>query len=198
MTNSPTASPGKSPSSASRFQEMTSGAFKHGRSTFNSSNPNSSWLFVKGFICWYIFIIASIHILMLALPFKGLTVPWIWTLTSLIHAVGAPFPTIDSQNRFQTQWEQLDEEEGYQYNRKALNTIPVLLFLLAVTKTSHDNTHFMLNFLALAICIVPKMNVMRETMNSSFWTALLAGGNPVLAGGDKNMFLANLDSNLPT
>ena len=107
-------------------------------------------------------------------------------------------------------------------------------FLLAVTKTSHDNTHFMLNFLALAICIVPKMNVMREvsciippcsplaltpyphlcisfysflffsfgnddkTMNSSFWTALLAGGNPVLAGGDKNMFLANLDSNLPT
>jgi len=68
------------------------------------------------------------------------------------------------QNRFQTQWEQLDEEEGYQYNRKALNTIPVLLFLLAVTKTSHDNTHFMLNFLALAICIVPKMNVMREIL----------------------------------
>ena len=216
MTNSPTASPGKSPSSPSRFQEMTSGAFKHGRSTFNSSNPNSSWLFVKGFICWYIFIIASIHILMLALPFKGLTVPWIWTLTSLIHAVvsatrtathtqstqhsafpwchcssvivlsrhspsaellfllfltfnfpvpfpfqfpfpaaskwqstfilfhfvkGAPFPTIDSQNRFQTQWEQLDEEEGYQYNRKALNTIPVLLYVRPTSRLATNQRH---------------------------------------------------------
>ena len=29
-----------------------------------------------------------------------------------------------------------------------------------------------------------------KTKNSSFWTAHLAGGNPVFAGGDKNLFLA--------
>jgi hypothetical protein len=51
---------------------------------------------------------------------------WIWTGTAGVHAVltfmlfhwikGTPFPTIDSDNQSQTQWEQLDdEEEGYAY-----------------------------------------------------------------------------------
>jgi hypothetical protein len=45
----------------------------------------------------------------------------------------------------------------HRYNRKMVNLIPVLIFILCVHKTSHDPTHFMINFIFAGICLVPKM-----------------------------------------
>jgi len=144
----------------------TNSPFTHGRPSFNSANPNSAWLYTKGFIIWYLFILVAIHVSLLVLPFD--LGHWKWTATSGVHAVltfmlfhwikGTPFPTIDSENQTQTQWEQLDDEEdGYAYNRKMVNLIPVVLFILCVHKTSHDPTHFLINFIFAGICLVPKM-----------------------------------------
>lgn len=77
----------------------------------------------------------------------------------LFHLIkGTPAHTIDEDgaNRLLTQWEQIDDGEVFSGNRKFLQTMPVVLFFLAVHFTDHDHLHFFINLVLLAFCSIPK------------------------------------------
>lgn len=54
-------------------------------------------------------------------------------------------------------WEQLDDGRDWTNAHKALITIPIVLFLVTSHLTGYEEHHLLVNILALALCVVPKM-----------------------------------------
>ena len=71
---------------------------------------------------------------------------------------GAPFETYDEgKARRLTHWEQIDAGEMDTGTRKFLTLAPIVLFILASYYSAYHTVHFVINALALALGIIPKV-----------------------------------------
>lgn len=128
----------------------------------SESEANVSWLNSKGTWVTYVIIIAFLHLTLLCV----LTVPVAWTLTNVINSLvmylvlhcvkGTPFVEMDqgATSRL-THWEQMDEK--YSQSKKFLCTVPTVLFILASFYTRYSFHHFIWNFIALLVALIPKL-----------------------------------------
>lgn len=71
---------------------------------------------------------------------------------------GSPWLSTDSHEHVrETHWEQIDRGQQWSHQRKMLIAIPIILFLLTCLYTKNDENHFIVNFISLVVCIIPKM-----------------------------------------
>ncbi|XP_050092423.1 ORM1-like protein [Anopheles aquasalis] len=129
-------------------------------------NPNTSWLDSRGLWLAYVLGILMFHIVLLAIPF--VQIPYAWTITNVTHNLahlyflhsikGAPWMSIDAgESRRYTHWEQINCGEQFTATRKFLTAAPIVLFLLTCLYTRNDVEHFIVNFISLAVVLVPKL-----------------------------------------
>ncbi|XP_065896659.1 ORM1-like protein 3 [Dysidea avara] len=128
----------------------------------SESEANVSWLNSKGIWITYILIIVFIHFTLLCI----VSIPVAWTLTTVLHSItsylvlhyvkGTPFVEVEpgASSRL-THWEQMDEK--YSQTKKFLCAVPTVLFILASFYTSYNFYHFIWNFLALLVALIPKL-----------------------------------------
>jgi len=132
----------------------------------SDQNPNTKWLNSKGIWFTYVIFTLTMHLIFLSLPF--LSTPQAWTLTNVFHNVlafyllhivkGAPWETSDQgKARAFTYWEQIDDGVQFTGTRKFLTTVPIVLFMMVSFYTKYDPTHFVINFVTLVLCILPKL-----------------------------------------
>lgn len=138
------------------------------------SNPNANYMNGRGFWLFYVLIIVHFHLTLLTLPLPSFTIPWVWTVTNLVHNIITFFvlhwtksvpwlsPTDQGSFRRLTHWEQLDHGIQYTPTRTFLTIIPILLFFLTSFYTQYDFTHFALNFVSLAFVLIPKHHALHK------------------------------------
>ncbi|KAJ8313627.1 hypothetical protein KUTeg_008188 [Tegillarca granosa] len=102
-------------------------------------NPTHSYLGSRGIWITYVLIIFLFHLLLLSVPF--FTVAVAWTLTNVFHDV----------------WEQIDNGQHFTPTKKFLTIVPIVLFFLASFYTKYDKVHFIVNAVALAVAVLPKL-----------------------------------------
>lgn len=128
-------------------------------------NANENWLDMKGAWISYALVVTFFHLVLLSMPFFDTAT--VWTLTNVFHNLanylmlhhlkGAPFETYDQgQSRRLTHWEQIDKGEMFTATRKFLTLAPIIVFVLASHYSKYDYTHFVINFLALTLALIPK------------------------------------------
>lgn len=136
---------------------------------YNPMNPNETWVNHPGFIAMYLVLFVICHLVLLSLP---ISTELVWTLTNVCHCVitfvslhwlkGAPFETMDEgESLGMTQWEQISASTDMTQTKRFLIAFPVFVFFFATTYTHHDNRHFLINLLFLALIMVPKLPEMR-------------------------------------
>lgn len=129
-------------------------------------NQNEIWMDMKGAWLTYSLSVTFLHLLILSIPVFATATAW--TLTNVVHDVfnyvllhhlkGAPFETYDQgRSRRLTHWEQIDAGEMNTGTRKFLTLAPIVLFILASYYSDYNATHFAINFLVLALCLLPKL-----------------------------------------
>lgn len=131
-----------------------------------NENPNANYMNGRGFWLFYVLVITGVHLILLSVPF--LSVPWVWTITSVGHNViqfwflhwmkSHPWITFDQGScRRLTHWEQIDHGVQYTPTRKFLTIVPISLFILASGYSHYEKLHFVFNFVSLAFVLVPKL-----------------------------------------
>ncbi|RWS09414.1 ORM1-like protein 3 [Dinothrombium tinctorium] len=129
-------------------------------------NPNSGWLNSRGMWITYSLTVLLVHFALLSIPF--LTVAWSWTLTNVLHNTamfiflhlikGTPWETGDQGSVSDlTHWEQIDDGAQFTATRKFLTVFPIILFFLTSFYTKYDSFHFVINFTALLLVLLPKL-----------------------------------------
>ncbi|KAL5292576.1 ORMDL3 family protein [Megaselia abdita] len=130
------------------------------------ANPNKTYLSAKGIWITYTLVVVSVHILLLAVPF--LSISFAWSITNILHNLAQVYflhtikghPWISTENSSdirQTHWEQIDGGEQFTATRKFLTAFPIVLFLLTCLYTRNDIDHFIVNFVALVVVLLPKL-----------------------------------------
>ncbi|XP_042900853.1 ORM1-like protein 3 [Parasteatoda tepidariorum] len=134
--------------------------------THSEVNPNSLWLNSRGMWLSYLIGVLFLHLILLSFPF--LSVAWVWTLTNVFHngamfvilhiVKGTPWESADQGKvRYLTHWEQIDNGEQFTATRKFLTVVPIVLFFLTSFYTKYDSMHFCVNFVFLALSLIPKL-----------------------------------------
>ncbi|CAG2174163.1 unnamed protein product [Oppiella nova] len=129
-------------------------------------NPNSLWLNSRGMWLSYACGVLVLHLALLSFPF--LSVATVWTLTNVIHNLvmfvflhvlkGTPWESGDQGKvRKLTHWEQIDDGIQFTSTRKFLTVVPIILFFLTSFYTKYDSFHFVVNFIALLLVLLPKL-----------------------------------------
>ncbi|XP_054165304.1 ORM1-like protein 3 [Oppia nitens] len=129
-------------------------------------NPNASWLNSRGMWLSYVVAVLALHLILLSYPF--ITVAMVWTLTNVLHNLvmfvllhvikGTPWESGDQgRQRKLTHWEQIDDGIQFTQTRKFLTIVPIILFFLTSFYTKYDSIHFVVNFAALVLVLVPKL-----------------------------------------
>lgn len=148
----------------SRHKKTDSMGSMVGIGPFSASSANSSSCILssKEAHLTYLVLIASLHFILLSMPFLSTSLAW--TLTNCLHSCsmyyvlhyckGSPFAVHD-QGKFRkfTYWEQIEDET----TKKVFNISPIVLFVLAQFYSLLD--HVPWNLAALAVSLVPKMQM---------------------------------------
>jgi len=134
--------------------------------THGEVNPNSGWLNSRGMWLSYTAGVTVLHLALLSIPF--LSVAWVWTFTNIVHNTamfiflhlvkGTPWESGDQGKvRDLTHWEQIDDGTQFTATRKFLTVVPIILFFLTSFYTKYDSFHFVINFVALVLVLLPKL-----------------------------------------
>ncbi|RWS09913.1 ORM1-like protein 3, partial [Dinothrombium tinctorium] len=72
--------------------------------------------------------------------------------------LGTPWETGDQGSVSDlTHWEQIDDGAQFTATRKFLTVFPIILFFLTSFYTKYDSFHFVINFTALLLVLLPKL-----------------------------------------
>ncbi|CAG0913556.1 unnamed protein product [Notodromas monacha] len=132
----------------------------------SETNPNAMWLSGRGMWFTYVFGVFALHIFLLSIPF--LSIPWAWTLTNITHDIamfvflhtvrGVPWMTLtQGKESSMTHWDQIDYGEQFTASKKFITVIPIVLYILTSYYTNYDSFHCFVNFMALLLVLVPKL-----------------------------------------
>ncbi|XP_014252871.1 ORM1-like protein [Cimex lectularius] len=134
-------------------------------------NPNSNYMKSRGLWLSYLIGILILHLILLSVPM--LSIPMAWTLTNLIHNAlhfvflhllkGTPWiPEDQGLSSRLTHWEQIDDGKQFTKTRKFLTAVPAVLFFLTCFYTKHEPVHFVVNYIATLLVIIPKLPQFHE------------------------------------
>lgn len=128
-------------------------------------NLNATWVNSKG--AWVIHIVIILLLLLLYDLIPGVSQELTWTLTNVTYVTGSyimfhyitgiPFEFNAGAYDTLTMWEQIDDGDQYTPAKKFLMGVPIGLFLISTHYTHYDFSFFMINLLACAVSVIPKL-----------------------------------------
>ena len=133
------------------------------------SNKNVNWIGPRFFVFYAVVMVVYEFLVRIVLvETHMITQAQGWTLVHATHGVisfvvmhyvtGTP-GELQDQGEYQnlTWWEQLDDGLEWTTARKALMTIPIVLFLVTSHLTGYEINHLIINLAVLILVLVPKM-----------------------------------------
>ncbi|KAK5164937.1 sphingolipid homeostasis protein orm1 [Saxophila tyrrhenica] len=139
-------------------------------------NLNAQWVNAKG--AWLIHIICILLLKILYDIIPSISQETSWTLVNttymfatylMFHYVrGIPFEFNAGAYDNLNMWEQIDNEDQYTPAKKFLLAVPICLFLVSTHYTRYDLVLFVVNLLATAAVVVPKLPALHRMRFSFF------------------------------
>ncbi|KAL7411970.1 ORMDL family-domain-containing protein, partial [Mrakia frigida] len=139
----------------------------------SSGTENWQWVDAKGAWIIHPILILLGKFLIDAVPGIGSDLSWSLTncgymgISYLIfhQMVGLPFENVSPTGGAYddlTLWEQIDDGAQYTPAKKYLTSVPIGLFLISTHYSSYDPVLFFINFVALALVLIPKLPVLHR------------------------------------
>jgi len=139
-----------------------------------SENDGLNTMTISSLLFTYLFIIAVIEIVILALPFVAISLASSWTYTNIVHGIitiicfhwikGSPNWYEQGELNAMTLWEQLnsspDSSYTLRYSKQMLFVVPTLLCYMACHFSRYEKGLSFVNFLIWIVCIVAKLDWM--------------------------------------
>lgn len=127
------------------------------------SDTNAFWVFYAAVIIvsYLLYNYLLIHILFIpALTF----INFIHALITLylMHWCCGTYDAFDTSEGRNTFWELLDPELEFTRSKKLFAAFPIILFLLACYEQEWRKRYYFMNLVALGICLVPKLPIMKN------------------------------------
>lgn len=133
------------------------------------SNKNVNWIGPKFFAFYAIMMVVYEFVVRVLLVEPNIiTQAQGWTVVHATHGIinfivmhyitGTP-GELGDQGEYSnlTWWEQLDDGTEWTMARKALMSLPIILFLVTSHLTNYDPTHLVINAAVLALVVIPKL-----------------------------------------
>jgi ORMDL family len=134
------------------------------------SNKNVNWIGPRFFVFYAAIMVVYEFLVRVFLveTFQMISQAHAWTLVHATHGIisfvvmhyvtGTP-GELQDQGEYSnlTWWEQLDDGTEWTMARKALMTIPIVLFLITSHLTHYEVYHLAMNLAVLALVIIPKL-----------------------------------------